>query len=164
MRGAIAKGPNQEMIDDHRKHKRRTIIFYSESPNTETVLNWIRDLPQADRSALGLDLDFVQSEWRVGARGDSDGAPTERVGRVGSGLFGRPRRARPGHPLCQKLEDGLWEMQSAMPSGKMTSLIFFVADGTLHVVQGQIKTGSAVAPDQQMLARQRMGVMQNSFG
>jgi len=155
------KGQNQEMIEDTLQRKRRTIIFYKEAANIETVLNWIRDLPQQDRSALGLDLDLVQSEWRIGSAGDSDGAPSDRVGRIATGLFGGLRRLKQGHPQCRKLENGLWELQSAMPSGKAVSLLFFVTDGTVHVVQGHIKKTGNVPPEILLLARQRMGLMLN---
>ncbi len=151
------------MIDDSLQRKRRTIIFYKEALNVETVLNWIRDLPQQDRSALGLDLDLIQSEWRIGTAPDSDGAPSDRVGRVATGLFGGLRRLKQGQPQCRKLENGLWEMQSAMPSGKAVSLLFFVNNCMVHVVEGHIKTANNVPPDILLLARQRMELMLNGI-
>ena len=147
------------MIGGSLERQRRTIIFFRESPSDETVLNWIRDLPQHDRSALGLDLDLVQDEWRAGEAGDADGAPTERVGRVATGLFGGFRKPKQGRPLCRKLDDRIWEMQSAMPSGKVTSLLLFAANLIVHVVHGQIKTASAVPPELLVLARARMDRM-----
>jgi len=157
------------MIKDMRRGDRRTIIFYKNAPNTETLLNWIRDLPPEDRSTLGLDLDFIQSEWRTEDRGqgdaakaDSESAPTDRVGRVTTGLFGGFKRPKRGSPLCRKLDDKIWEMQSAMPSGQITSLLFFIKDSTVHVVSGSIITSNNVPPELLVLARQRMASMQKN--
>jgi len=147
------------MVNDYINRKRQTIIFYRENLNTETVLNWIRDLPQQDRSALGLDLDLVQSGWQIDSSGGSDGAPSDHVGRVTAGLFGGLRRPKQGHPLCRKLGSGLWELQSALPSGKLVSLLFFVTYGRLHVVHGYFKKANDVPAEFLLLARQRMVAM-----
>jgi len=147
------------MINDYLNRKRQTIVFFSEASNIETVLNWIRDLPQHDRSALGLDLDLVQSGWQVDPKGGSDGAPSEKVGRVTAGLFGGVRRPKHGDPLCRKLGSGLWELQSALPSGKLVSLLFFVSYGRVHVLHGYFKKSDDVPAELMLLARRRMVLM-----
>jgi phage-related protein len=147
------------MINDYLKRKRQKIVFYSEALNIETVLNWIRDLPQQDRSALGLDLDLVQAGWQVDTKGGSDGSPCEKVGRVTAGLFGGVRRPKRGDPLCRKLASGIWELQSALPSGKLVSLLFFVRYGRVHVLHGYFKKSDDVPRELMVLARQRMVLM-----
>jgi len=42
------------------------IVFYRTRGGVEVVRNWLRDLDDADRNAIGQDLMRVQYRWPVG--------------------------------------------------------------------------------------------------
>ena len=62
------------------EHPRKIpVVFYRTRGGTEVVRDWLRDLDEADRNAIGMDLMRIQYRWPVGM------------------------------PLCRALGDGLWE-------------------------------------------------------
>src|SRR5882724_11727401 len=65
------------------------VVFYRSRNGVEVVRDWLRDLDEADRHAIGLDLMRVQYRWPVGM------------------------------PLCRALGDGLWEVRSSLPSHRI---------------------------------------------
>lgn len=73
------------------------------------VRDWLRDLDEADRKAIGQDLMRVQYRWPVGM------------------------------PLCRPLGDGLWEVRTSLSSGRIARVIFCVLSGTVLVLSGFIK-------------------------
>ena len=69
----------------------------------------MKELPDADRRAVGLDLMRVQWRWPVGM------------------------------PLCRNLGKGLWEVRSTLPSDRIARVIFCLHDGVLVALHGFIK-------------------------
>ena len=105
------------------------VIFYRNAQGSEPVLDWLRELPQADRRQIGHDLTLVQFGWPVGM------------------------------PLCRALGDGLWEVRSDLPSRRIARLVFFAQDGRLGIVHGFIKKTQRTPADDLALARKRMKEM-----
>ena len=66
-----------------------------------------------------------------------------------------------GMPLCRSLGDGLWEVRSNLPSGRIARLLFFVDQGRIGVVHGFIKKTEKTPPDELALARKRMKEMKS---
>jgi Phage derived protein Gp49-like (DUF891) len=77
------------------------VVFYRTRGGSEIVRNWLRDLDEGDRNALGLDLMRVQYRWPVGM------------------------------PLCRSLGDGLWEVRTALPSHRIARVLsVFIKTGS----------------------------------
>ncbi len=85
------------------------VVFYRTRGGSEIVRNWLRDLDEGDRNALGLDLMRVQYRWPVGM------------------------------PLCRSLGDGLWEVRTALPSNRIARVLFSVHQDRIVVLHGFIK-------------------------
>lgn len=92
------------MADD-----RIPLVFFKTQSGNQPVLEWLKELPQPDRHAIGLDLMRVQWRWPVGM------------------------------PLCRSLGKGLWEVRSSLPSGRIARVIFCPGEGELIALHGFIK-------------------------
>ena len=102
------------------------VRFYRSTTGREPVLEWLRDLDQADRRAIGLDLMRVQFGWPIGM------------------------------PLVRSLKDGLWEVRSSLPSQKIARLILCFHQKTLIVLHGFIKKTQKTPAEDLELAKRRM--------
>ena len=65
------------------------VVFYRTRAGVEAVRDWLRDLDDGDRNAVGQDLMRVQYRWPVGM------------------------------PLCRALGEGLWEVRSSLPGNRI---------------------------------------------
>lgn len=101
------------------------VVFYRTQGGAEVVRDWLRSLDDTDRHAVGLDLMRVQYRWPVGM------------------------------PLCRALGDGLWEVRTSLPSGRIARVLFSVQQGCILVLQGFIKKTQKTPPDDLALARRR---------
>jgi phage-related protein len=101
------------------------VVFYRTRGGAEVVRNWLRDLDEADRNAIGQDLMRVQFRWPVGM------------------------------PLCRPLGDGLWEVRSALPSSRIARMLFAVQQGRILVLHGFIKKTQKTPDEDLALARRR---------
>ena len=102
------------------------VIFYRTSGGAEPVLDWLRDLPQADRRAIGADLATVQFGWPIGM------------------------------PLCRHLGNGLWEVRSDLPLGRIARVIFCVRNGRMVLLHGFIKKTQKTPLADREIAMKRM--------
>jgi phage-related protein len=59
-------------------------------------------------------------------------------------------------PLVRKLEPGLWEIRSNLPSG-ITRIMFTVKDNAIILLHGFIKKSHKTPMDDLHLAHQRLG-------
>lgn len=91
----------------------------------EVVRNWLRDLDEADRNAIGQDLMRVQYRWPVGM------------------------------PLCRSLGEGLWEVRSTLPSSRIARVLFSVQQGRIVALHGFIKKTQKTSAEDLALARRR---------
>jgi|SRR3979490_1343196 phage-related protein len=101
------------------------VVFYRTRGGSEIVRNWLRDLDEGDRNALGLDLMRVQYRWPVGM------------------------------PLCRSLGDGLWEVRTALPSNRIARVLFSVHQDRIVVLHGFIKKTQKTPDEELALARKR---------
>ena len=108
------------------RHKKIEARFYHTASGASPVLDWLRSLPIDDRHAIGKDLARVEFGWPAGM------------------------------PLCRALGNGLWEVRSALPNGRIARLIFCTADGELFVLHGFLKKTRQTPPSDLALARKRM--------
>ena len=101
------------------------VVFYRTRGGAEIVRDWLRDLPAADRSAIGQDLMRVQYRWPVGML------------------------------LCRALGGGLWEVRSALPSNRIARVLFGVHQGRMLALHGFIKKSQKTPDEDLTLARRR---------
>ncbi len=108
------------------KRKKIQARFYHTELGASPVLQWLRSLPIDDRNAIGQDLARVE--------------------------FGFPV----GMPLCRALGQGLWEVRSSLPRGRIARLLFCATAGELFVLHGFIKKTQKTPAQDLDLARKRM--------
>jgi phage-related protein len=101
------------------------IVFYRTRGGAEIVRDWLRDLDEVDRNAIGRDLMRVQYRWPVGM------------------------------PLCRPLGDGLWEVRSALPGNRIARMFFSVHQGRILALHGFIKRSQKTPDEDLALARRR---------
>jgi phage-related protein len=101
------------------------VVFYRTPSGVEVVRDWLRNLDQADRNALGQDLMRVQYRWPVGM------------------------------PLCRSLGTGLWEMRSDLPSRRIARIIFSIHQERILVLHGFIKKTRKTPAQDLTLAQRR---------
>lgn len=101
------------------------MVFYRTQGGSEVVLDWLRDMAEADRNAIGQDLMRVQYRWPVGM------------------------------PLCRAVGDGLWEVRTNLPGGRIARVIFRASDGRILVLHGFMKKTQKTPIEDLTLARRR---------
>ena len=102
------------------------VRFYRSDTGREPVREWLRELEEGDRRAIGLDLMRVQFGWPIGM------------------------------PLVRSLKDGLWEVRSSLPSQRISRLVLCFHEETLIVLHGFIKKTQKTPADDLALAKRRM--------
>lgn len=102
------------------------VRFYRSDTGREPVREWLRELEEADRRAIGLDLMRVQFGWPIGM------------------------------PLVRSLKDDLWEVRSSLPSRRIARLVLCFHEETLIVLHGFIKKTQKTPADDLALAKRRM--------
>ena len=85
------------------------LVFFTTEAGNEPVRDWLKELAELDRQAVGQDLMRVQWRWPVGM------------------------------PLCRNLGKGLWEVRSSLPSDRIARVIFCMHDSELVALHGFIK-------------------------
>lgn len=106
--------------------RKMQVVFYRTAAGSEVIRDWLRDLDERDRNAIGQDLMRVQFRWPVGM------------------------------PLCRSMKDGLWEVRSSLPSGRIARMLFCVHQDRILVLSAFIKKGQKTPDEELTLARKRM--------
>lgn len=101
------------------------VVFYRTRRGVETVRDWLRDLDDGERNAVGQDLMRVQYRWPVGM------------------------------PLCRALGEGLWEVRSSLPGNRIARVLFSVHQGRILALHGFIKKTRKTPDEDLALARRR---------
>lgn len=109
----------------HGPPKKMPVVFYRTPAGTETVRNWFRGLPEADRNVIGQDLMRVQYRWPIGM------------------------------PLCRALGEGIWEIRSDLPSSRIARTLFGIHEGRILILHGFIKKTRKTPAEDLSLARRR---------
>lgn len=102
-----------------------SVVFFATISGNEPVREWLKKLTAEDRSIVGQDLMRVQWRWPVGM------------------------------PLCRNMGDGLWEVRSSLPSGKIARVLFCLHAGKLVALHGFIKKSQKTPQGEIELARKR---------
>ena len=101
------------------------LIFYRLRPGNEPVRQWLKELPEAERHAIGKDLLRAQWRWPVGM------------------------------PLCRPLGNGLWEIRTNLPTNRTARVLLCVCQEHFVALHGFIKKTRATPLDDLALARKR---------
>ena len=101
------------------------VVFYRTRNGVEVVRDWLRDLDDGDRNAVGQGLMRVQYRWPVGM------------------------------PLCRALGEGLWEVRSSLPNNRIARVLFSVHQGRILALHGFIKKTRRTPYEDLALARRR---------
>jgi phage-related protein len=101
------------------------LIFYRPTPGHEPVREWLKELPEVERHAIGEDLLRAQWRWPVGM------------------------------PLCRPMGKGLWEIRTDLPTKRIARVLRCVYREHLVAVHGFIKKTRKTPDGDLALARKR---------
>lgn len=101
------------------------LIFYRPRPGHEPVREWLKDLPEAERHAIGNDLLRAQWRWPVGM------------------------------PLCRPLGNGLWEIRTDLPTKRTARVLLCLYREHLVALHGFIKKTRTTPEEDLAVARKR---------
>jgi len=102
-----------------------TVVFFLTAAGNEPVRDWLLGLDRDSRRAVGQDIKTSQYGWPLGM------------------------------PLVRKLEPGLWEVRSHIPSG-ISRVMFAVEDQTMVLLHGFVKKSQRTPAADLKTARQRL--------
>jgi phage-related protein len=89
--------------------KKLPAAFYCTAAGREPVREWLKGLDETDRRTVGQDIATAEFGWPVGM------------------------------PVCGSLGNGLYEIRSDISHGRITRVIFGVADEQMVLLHGFIK-------------------------
>jgi len=112
-------------LDQGRQPRKIPLIFYRQSPESEPVREWLKELPESERQTIGQDLLRAQWRWPVGM------------------------------PLCRPLGGGLWEIRTDLPTKRTARVLLCLYRGHLVVLHAFIKKTRTMPGDDLALARKR---------
>ncbi len=114
------------------EQKHISIVFFRMHSGIEPVRQWLLTLPPQDRKTIGVDLMKVEFGWPIGM------------------------------PVCRPFGQGLWEVRSNLPSGRIARVLFCMTGGDMYLLNGFIKTAQKTPPKELTIARSRQAeVMRN---
>jgi phage-related protein len=89
--------------------KRLPARFYRSSTGNEPVRDWLKQLTPTERKIIGTDIKTVEYGWPIGM------------------------------PTCRSMGQGLFEVRSNLPNGKIARILFCIAQSQLVLLHGFIK-------------------------
>jgi len=101
------------------------LVFFRTPAGIEPVREWLKQLPQEERHAIGNDLLRAQWRWPIGM------------------------------PLCRPMRGGLWEIRTDLPTKKTARILICVYQQRLVALHGFIRKTRATPDDDLILARKR---------
>src|ERR1700675_5161639 len=101
------------------------LIFFRTVVGSEPVREWLKELPQVERRAVGEDLLKAQWRWLVGM------------------------------PLCRPMGSGLWEVRTDLPTKRTARVLLCLHRNHLVALHGFIKKTRATPEDDLATARKR---------
>lgn len=105
--------------------KKIPLVFFRTPAGSEPVWEWLRQLPQDERHAIGNDLLRAQWRWPVGM------------------------------PLCRPMRSGLWEIRTDLPTKRTARVLICLFEHRLVALHGFIKKTRATPDEDLTLARKR---------
>jgi len=110
---------------DGSKPRKIPLIFFRTPAGSEPVREWLRQLVQEERHAIGEDLMRAQWRWPIGM------------------------------PLCRPMGGGLWEIRTDLPTKRIARVLICFYRDHLVALHGFIKKTRATPDEDLMLARKR---------
>jgi phage-related protein len=107
------------------KRPKIQLLFYRLPGGGEPVRGWLKALDDEAKQAIGFDLMRVQWRWPIGM------------------------------PLCRAMGDGLWEVRTNLPNGRISRVLFCFHDQVLVALHGFIKKSQKTPEGDLDLARKR---------
>ena len=101
------------------------LVFFRTRAGSEPVREWLRQLSQEERHAIGKDLLRAQWRWPIGM------------------------------PLCRPRGSGLWEIRTDLPTKRTARVLICLYQQRLVALPGFIKKTRATPDDDLLLARRR---------
>lgn len=101
------------------------LVFFRTPTGSEPVREWLRQLPQAERHAIGKDLLRAQWRWPIGM------------------------------PPCRPMGSGLWEIRTDLPTKRTARVLICLYQQRLVALHGFIKKTRATRDDDLNSARKR---------
>ncbi|MBE0626450.1 MAG: type II toxin-antitoxin system RelE/ParE family toxin [Burkholderiales bacterium] len=112
------------MVKDSQPQK-IPLVFFRTSAGHEPVRDWLKDLAEAERRAIGTDLLRAQWRWPVGM------------------------------PLCRPMGSGLWEIRTDLPTKRTARVLICLYREHLVALHGFIKKTRTTPDEDLELARKR---------
>lgn len=106
--------------------KKIQAYFFATESGEEPVRTWLKRLTQDDRRVIGKDIQKIEFGWPIGL------------------------------PVCQSLGDGLWEVRSDLPGGRIARVVFGFPGGTMVLLHGFIKKTQKTPRQDKELALNRL--------
>jgi phage-related protein len=107
------------------KRPKIQLLFYRLPAGSEPVRDWLKALDDEAKLLIGFDLMRVQWRWPVGM------------------------------PLCRGMGDGLWEVRTNLPNGRIARVLFCFHGQALVALHGFIKKSQKTPDGELDLARKR---------
>jgi phage-related protein len=101
------------------------LVFFRSLTGSEPVRDWLKQLPEVERQAIGKDLLRAQWRWPIGM------------------------------PLCRPMGNGLWEVRTDLPTKRTARVVICLYRDHLVALHGFIKKTRATPGDDLELARRR---------
>lgn len=101
------------------------VVFFRLDSGREPVREWLRGMDQPSRRSIGADIKTLQLGWPVGM------------------------------PLARKMDDGLWELKSQIPSG-IARTFFTVRGRNIVLLHGFVKKSRKTSPKELSVAKRRL--------
>ena len=110
--------------------KRVPLVFFRTDTGSEPVLEWLRELPRADRRIVGAGLKDLEFGWPIGM------------------------------PLCRALGAGLFELRVSLRSRRIARVMVCVHEGELIALHAFIKKTQKTPAGDMTLGRNRKRQME----
>jgi phage-related protein len=121
----MTEGTRTKGNDGNPPPQKVPLIFFRSGKGIEPVREWLKELPEAERHAVGKDLLRAQWRWPVGM------------------------------PLCRPMGGGLWEIRTDLPTKRTARVLLCPYHGYLVALHGFIKKTRATPNEDLALARKR---------
>ena len=98
------------------RSKKITARFYLTAAGRNPVRDWLLAFAKDDRRIIGKDIQKVEFGWPIGM------------------------------PYCRSLANGLWEVRSNLPGGRIARTIFTLVEGEMVLLHGFEKKSQKTPP------------------
>jgi phage-related protein len=112
--------------------KRIPASFYSTEAGNEPVRDWLLGLSREERKIIGVDIKTVEFGWPIGM------------------------------PTCRPMGDGLFEVRSSLPSGKIARVLFCIYESQMVLLHGFIKKSQKTPKSELDLALSRKRTLEGN--